>query len=287
MVRHLATVLMFVLLVAALLLSISVPDMAFTDRHLEPGEMAHTTGGREPGIRTGSNLGFQDKAVPADQLQQIAPPMPSMLKGSPGEFDPSRQARSAPWSTDQLLADPTHMNDQYLSLVCDPSTNHLYAAFEAYDLGGTDRDIHIARSTDGGLTWTQHEMPCTSLDESQPDLALDDAGYLHLVWVRSDGMLVRARSAGPGSIDTWAFVHAFEVGEPVAVPSIAVSGSGDFATVFIACCWYTVNWDWYQYEYTLLWLYSTAWCGDFWVFGVHVRELFQIRPFKQNSVIFF
>jgi len=27
--------------------------------------------------------------------------------------------------------------------------------------------------------------------------------------------------------------------------------------VFIACCWYTVNWNYFSYEYTLLWLHST------------------------------
>jgi len=257
MVRQILTVAVFVLLVGALLISISVPDMDDIDRSLAPASMTVVVNGRQPGIGTGSNLGFHDKAALNEPLRQQAPSMPDMLSNHFQAKASNHPERQAPWSTDQLLADPTHMNDQYLSLVCDPATNHLYAAFEAYDLGGTDRDIHIARSTDGGQTWTQHEMPSTSLDESQPDLALDDAGYLHLVWVRSDGMLVRARSAGPGSIDTWAFVHAFEVGEPVAVPSIAVAGSGDFATVFIACSWYTVNWDWYQYEYTLLWLYST------------------------------
>ncbi len=48
-----------------------------------------------------------------------------------------------------------------------------------------------------------------------------------------------------------------------------------FAGVFIAC----------GGGFILLWLYSTAWFGDFWVFGVHVRELFQIRTFNLSVAV--
>ena len=48
-----------------------------------------------------------------------------------------------------------------------------------------------------------------------------------------------------------------------------------FAGVFIAC----------SGGFILLWLYSTSWFADFWVFGVHMRELFQVRPFNLSVAV--
>lgn len=246
-------------------------------RHGEPRTLAVTRQGRRALDRAGTRWVFgaaaRDDSAPEfrDHDALSNPP------GAPVAWPPEAAAqlqqrarertaqggkrastlRTAPWTADQLLANPTDMNDESVSLAANPATGHLFAVFAAYDLGGTDRDIYIARSLDEGQTWTTIKMPTFSLDESMPDLAIDAAGYIYVVWVRADGCLIRARSAGPEEIHSWAYTQAFEVGQPVAVPTIAVSGSGDFARVFIACSWYTINWSWYQYEYTLLWLYST------------------------------
>ncbi|MEZ4386739.1 MAG: S8 family serine peptidase [Candidatus Krumholzibacteriia bacterium] len=264
--RRLATVLIAAGLVLAFLGSLSVPRIAPRgldgNRRHEPARRLATT---PAGRRTPDDPrrdAWHDVTLAASPgtaaLASAAPALPPLRTTSRGGVDLADPAgRAGPWSPDRLLADPTHMNDQHVSVVANPATGHLFAVFEARDLGGTDRDIHVAWSTDAGQTWQQRELHPSSLDEFQPDLALDHAGYLHVVWARADGALVRTRSAGPEDVDNWAFVRVFEVGEPVAVPSIAVSGSGDFARVFIACCWYTANWDWYQYEYTLLWLHST------------------------------
>ena len=263
MLRRLAMPLIFAVLIAALLLSMSIPRASHRDAI--PRLLASTPAGREAAGDTGPTRSWHDGDLIADttRTHTIAavdpgPGLPLALRaGRTGSSDARAPHRAEPWSPDRLLADATRMNDQHLALAVDPATEHLYAAWEAYDLGSDDRDIHVARSTDGGVTWTVREMPSSSEDEFHPDLAVDDAGYLHLVWARADGALVRARSAGPGDIDGWAFTRVFSVGEPVAVPSLAVSGSGDFARVFIACCWYTANYDWWQYEYTLLWLHSS------------------------------
>jgi len=292
--RRLVSPLAFAVLLAVLLATVSIPHLEAPDRDpaaltAAAGAARHAPPGALPGTRAGRRaagplahvraveLGWRDRdhgaGEVAEDLERVAPPVPLVLRAKPAGgvavpavaavpprapgAAPGRTDRAAPWSADRLAADATGMNDQHLALACDPATDHLFAAFEAYDLGGTDRDIHLARSTDGGQTWSVVELPSSQEDEFQPDLALDAAGYLHVVWARADGALVRARSAAPGDINNWALVRIFEVGEPVAVPSIAVSGSGDFARVFIACSWYTANHDWWQYEYTLLWLFST------------------------------
>ena len=164
--------------------------------------------------------------------------------------------RDAPWSASHLLADATQMNDRHLSLARAPSGT-LYAVFEATDLGGTDRDIHIARSLDGGATWQCWEMPSFSYDEFHPDLAIDAAGYLYVAWLREDGYILRSRSAAPDDPLTWAWVRGLYTGETHATASIAVSGAGLAARVFIAAGWLTINWDLYTSEWTLIWCTST------------------------------
>ncbi len=180
--------------------------------------------------------------------------VPSM--GSP-RGENSIPQRELPWSTDSLLANPTNMNDEYVSLAENPLNGHLYAVFASKDLGGTDRDIHIARSTDEGNSWTVSEMPSFSQDEYHPEIAIDAAGYVHVVWIREDGWILRARTSAADNVADWEWVLGLGTEETNATPSIAVSGSGDFATVFIAAGWLTVNWDLYQYEWTLIFMYST------------------------------
>jgi len=196
---------------------------------------------------------------PANRARINALLDPLALRDQRPGVDAIRSADKAdgPWSGNSLLANATNMNDEYVSLAESPLTGHLYAVFAATDLGGTDRDIHIARSVDGGLTWNNWEMPSTSADESMPDLAIDEAGYIHVVWIAEPGIVMRARSQAADDPVNWAWVHGLEANEPLASPSIAVSGGGDFARVFIACGWNTVNWEVYAYEWTLLFMHSS------------------------------
>ena len=175
--------------------------------------------------------------------------------GSPGRAVPDK---ALPWSPDTKLANPTDMNDEYVALAQSPLSGDLYAVFSAQDLGGTDRDIHIAHSDDAGLTWTVTEMPAYALDEYHPNIAIDAGGYIHVVWVRDDGWILRARTTQADDISDWAWVKGLGTDEVNANPSVAVSGSGDFARVFIAANWLTVNYDSYQLEWTIIWLYSTT-----------------------------
>lgn len=174
-----------------------------------------------------------------------------------GTARPEASAREIPWTPDALLANPTDMNDEYVSLARSPLSGKLYAVFAAKDLGGTDRDIHIAVSADEGLTWSVQEMPSFSEDEYHPEIAIDGAGYIHVVWIRDDGWILRSRTSAADDIGDWAWVRGLGTEEVHATPSIAVSGSGDFAKVFIAAGWLTVNYDWYQYEWTLIFMHST------------------------------
>lgn len=166
-------------------------------------------------------------------------------------------SREAPWSADRLLADATGAADAYVSLAVNPVNDDLYAVFEGTDLGASDRDIHIARSTDDGLTWTVWEMPSYAEDESMPDIAIDAAGFLHVVWVRADGYIVRTRSSNAGDPTSWAWIRGLFTDSINATPTVAVTGAGDFATVFIAASYQEINWDLFSWEWTLIWSWST------------------------------
>jgi subtilisin family serine protease len=178
------------------------------------------------------------------------------LTGIAGVTGIDAAAKAAPWTADHLLADPTHMNDEHVSLQVSPVSGDLYAVFEATDLGGIDRDIHIARSTNGGAAWQVWEMPSSSLDEYHPELAIDGAGYLHVCWIVDDGTVIAIRSDNPEDPVNWIEEYGLVVGDPCAIPCIAVSGAGQFSTTFVAACWWAFNYDFYQYEYTLVWFYS-------------------------------
>ncbi len=203
---------------------------------------------------------------PSPELQQRVRELtdPRFLRGGAAADGGARlpsparpAAKDLPWSPDQLLANPTNMDDEYVSLAESPLSGHLYAVFAATDLGATDRDIHIARSTDGGATWDVWEMPSFTGDEYHPSLAIDGAGYIHVCWIRDDGYILRSRTTGPDDPTQWAWVKGLSVGEPCGTPSIAVSGAGDFAKVFIAAGYLTVNWDYYAYEWTLIFMSSS------------------------------
>ena len=228
----------------------SLPDSArriFAQRDLEAKSAGGAVAGLDPETRA------RIDALSSPFLMRGADGGPAATALPRGGADKA----DAPWSGNRLLANPTDMNDEYVSLAASPLTGALWATFAATDLGGSDRDIHIARSLDEGLTWTVWEMPAASADEYHPDLAIDAAGYIHVVWVAAPGTLMRARSAAPDDPLHWAFVEGLAADEPLATPSIAVSGGGDFARVFIATAWNTVNWDLFAYEWTLLFMYSS------------------------------
>ncbi len=170
---------------------------------------------------------------------------------------PRTESRDAPWTPDHLLANATSMNDAYCSLAVSPTTGDLYAVFEAVDLGGTDRDIHIARSQDDGATWTVWDMPSFTADETMPDIAIDDAGFIHVVWIRDDGYITRSRSANADDPTSWAWIKGLFTDSINATPSVAVTGSGDFSTLFIVASYQEINWDLYAWEWTLVWMWST------------------------------
>jgi serine protease AprX len=193
-------------------------------------------------------------ALTANRRATVLPARPDDPREAKDAAATAVAAKAAPlgWTAPALLADPNHANDQYVSIAASPITGYLYAVFEGYDLASTDRDIHIARSSDDGLTWTVWEMPSYTLDEMMPDLAVDGAGYIHVVWVRADGVVVRARSSAPDNPQTWSWVRGLATGVLCATPSIAVSGAGDFARVFIAASMVDSG------EWTLLWMWSTT-----------------------------
>lgn len=219
------------------------PDVDLTADASGGGEVERAAAGRS----------ILPAALPLDDLRALTPGRSLKLSVA----GPRGGDKDAPWSADRLLANPTSMDDGYVSLAVSPVTGWLYAVFEAKDLGGTDRDIHIARSQNDGLTWTVWDLPSFTQDEAMPEIAIDGAGFLHVVWLRLDGYIVRVRSSAGDNPAAWSSVRGLFTDSTNATPSVAVSGAGDFATLFIAASYQEINWDLYQWEWTLIWMYST------------------------------
>ena len=201
--------------------------------------------------QAGETLAGSSCLTPQLQAAIAALADPTKMRGEVGAADQgdrfslrAADKGAAPWGADRLLANPTNMNDEYVSLAADPVSGFLFAVFAATDLGGTDRDIHIARSANQRC---QLDRVGNALLRGRrvPPRAGHRRGRLH------------PRGLGPGR--RLPAAHPLELPErPDGLglghggsrsanrwpsPSIAVSGAGDFAKVFIAVDWQTINWD--------------------------------------------
>ena len=114
------------------------------------------------------------------------------------------------WSADaRVNRDPygASVNQQSPALVYDRANDTIYVAWQ--DERNGDFDIWLARSTDGGVTWTEPLSNPVNDDtvhavQVNPSLAVDEAGTLYIVWQdRRNGSddIYFAASADGG--DTW------------------------------------------------------------------------------------
>jgi hypothetical protein len=110
---------------------------------------------------------------------------------------------------------------------------------------GTDADILVARSTDGGATWTPPAALNTNAggdsgDDIEPQLTTDEQGNWVAVWQSNDDLegtiggdedILVARSTDGGA--TWTTTAALhDSGSPDLLPQLATDGQGSWVAVF-------------------------------------------------------
>jgi len=114
------------------------------------------------------------------------------------------------WSSDaRVNLDPfgISVNQRSPTIVYDPVRDRLYIAWQ--DERDGDYDIWFARSTDGGLTWTEPASNPINDDagaaaQMNPSLAVDEAGDLYIVWQdRRNGNDDIYFAASTDGGDTW------------------------------------------------------------------------------------
>jgi hypothetical protein len=118
-------------------------------------------------------------------------------------------------------------------------------------VAGTDRDILISRSTDGGINWSPAALLVanaagTDDSDSSPRLATDEAGNWVAVWasrddiggVADDDVDIAVSTSSDGGL-TWsnaALLNNFGAGEPTNIldssPKIKTDGAGNWVTVW-------------------------------------------------------
>jgi hypothetical protein len=137
----------------------------------------------------------------------------------------------APWEPNvKVNDDATGVADQGApALAASKTTSDVFAVWQDYR--NDDADIYFARSVDGGSTWgasVRVNHDAAGYWQFEPDIAIDAAGIVHVVWSDSragDDDIYYARSADGGQ--TWsAEVRVSDVltGSQYA-PAIAVQGN--------------------------------------------------------------
>jgi len=92
----------------------------------------------------------------------------------------------------------------------------------------------IYRSDDGGVTWSEHDVPNSTVQGHDVEVALDQGGNLYAFWIGGkDGLPYLARSADRG--DTWQgpFMVAAPGVTAAGFPAIAAGATGRIAFVYV------------------------------------------------------
>jgi hypothetical protein len=162
---------------------------------------------------------------------------------SPNEFFFRRstdggQTWSFPYATLDPMAASDMLSDER-AMVTAGSGGTWIAVLESRNTTGIlDRDVRVARSTDGGATWsTQYVDPnagSDSLHDTEPFVATDGAGTWIVLWTVKDGgamdfELFISRSTDDGA--TWSMPTLFSAQRPSTpntahTPQLAYAGAG-------------------------------------------------------------
>lgn len=140
------------------------------------------------------------------------------------------------------------------------SQGTLFIVYE-HDYSSTDGDVYLARSSNGGQTWTTSVVNADTRDMRNPVIAIDDANKLFVTYENnyaSDTGLLWSESTDGGT--TW-MLHTSTISGYVPAnadnPAIAVKGSGSTAVLYIA----------FQYQGSIYYLFSID-GGGTWTTGL-------------------
>jgi hypothetical protein len=96
--------------------------------------------------------------------------------------------------------------------------------------GASTNEAFVATSADGGHSWTDHPIPCstagasTALDHNFPNVSVDPSGTVWMAW-SDDHNIFTAHSSDHGS--TWACSGAVSTGTPQSIfPWLAATSGG-------------------------------------------------------------
>jgi hypothetical protein len=125
-------------------------------------------------------------------------------------------------------------NNQHGPIVADPTSSYIYQVFLTGDIttkgtnGGAFNNVLVARSANGGLTWTVasvfHAPTFTALDNIFPALGVDETtGRVWVAWTTLHGVSV-SYSDGHGAAGTWSMPLMVSTARTTVMPWVAARG---------------------------------------------------------------
>ncbi|MGB0383472.1 MAG: exo-alpha-sialidase, partial [Ardenticatenaceae bacterium] len=178
------------------------------------------------------------------------------------------------WSANVKLNDDTGTSGQYNPSLAVDASGTAYVAWQDQRNGSGD-DIYLARSTDGGTTWSANLKISDEINSSknQPSLAVDASGTLYVAWqdYRYDGGnpdIYFARSNDGGSNwEKWDANRKINDNNNASHqenPSLAVSADGTAYAV------------WQDYRFGNWDIYGARWPddGQFYTEGSYTNDVF-------------
>ncbi len=114
---------------------------------------------------------------------------------------PTGDATQAVGPTTNILVDNRVYTSTHPTVATD-SRENIYVAYE-YTYSSTDHDIYCAKSTDGGLTWTNYAVDLAYADSRQPAIFVDGNDRLWIAYTSSDYFRFSTSEDGGATWSTW------------------------------------------------------------------------------------
>jgi hypothetical protein len=167
---------------------------------------------------------FAKKPPTLDEPQEVEEVEADASKSEDGSLNAMGILDAEP--TTNVLVDNRARASTNPSVATDSSGN-IYVAYE-YAYSGFDHDIYCAKSTDGGLTWTNYVVDWALADSRQPAIFVDADDKLWIAYTADDFFRFATSTNGGVNWTVWG-IRAWTWYRQVSYPSIGVWG--DYAYI--------------------------------------------------------
>jgi hypothetical protein len=169
---------------------------------------------------------FAKKPPTSEEPQEVEEVEAAVSKDDPGDDDDDEKFALDLAPTTNVLVD-NRTNASTNPSVATDSSGNVYVAYE-YAYSGSDHDIYCAKSTDGGLTWTNYVIDWAYADSRQPSIFVDANDKVWIAYTASDVFRFATSTDGGANWMVWG-IGAWTWYRRASYPSIGIQG--DYAYI--------------------------------------------------------